>query len=31
MLTKDSRDGAQEHLCFSPKGETNAQTQGHLL
>ena len=30
-LRKSSRDGAQEPLCSSPKGETNAQAHGHLL
>jgi hypothetical protein len=29
-LRKNSRDGAQELLCSSPKGETNAQTLGSL-
>ena len=30
-LWKDSRDGAQEPLCSSPKGEITSQAQGHLL
>jgi hypothetical protein len=29
-LRKNPRDGAQELLCSSPKGETNAQTLGSL-
>jgi hypothetical protein len=30
-LRKNSRDGAQELLNSSPKDETNAQAQGHLI